>query len=200
MVSIRLVDSVVSLGERELTLLRPRDSVELLDENAFARDEFMPYWAELWPSGLALARSLYARDLRAARVVELGCGLGLPSLAAALRGAGTLATDWSAEAVALLARNARRNGAPLTAAICDWSAPERLLAEAPWDVVLAADVLYERRNADALLQLLPRLVDRAGEALLADPGRPACAPFLARASRSFAVATVADGVFRLTPV
>src|SRR5436190_411417 len=72
MVSVRLVDSVVSLGERELTLLRPRDSVELLDEDAFARDEFMPYWAELWPSGLGLARLVLARDLVGSRVVELG--------------------------------------------------------------------------------------------------------------------------------
>src|SRR5262249_25198145 len=158
MVSVRLVESVVSLGERELTLLRPRDSVELLDDDAFEQNEFMPYWAELWPSGLALARTVSERDLSRPRVLGVGCGLGLPSLAAALRGASALATDWSAEAVVLLARNARRNGALLTTAVCDWGEPARLLSGALWDVVLASDVLHERRNAAVLRRLLLRVV------------------------------------------
>src|ERR687887_1747964 len=153
-----LVEEVVSLAGRELVLLRPRDSEALLREEAFAREELLPYWAELWPSAVALARALLARDLRGLRSVELGCGLGLPSIAAALAGADSLATDWSTDAVSLAAANARRNGADLQTAVCDWTAPARLLAGAPWDLVLASDVLYEARNAGTLLTLLPRLV------------------------------------------
>ena len=67
-------------------LARPASPEALLDEDAFAQDEFMPYWAELWPGGLALAEALPA-DLTGIRVVELGCGLGVPSLVAAARGA-----------------------------------------------------------------------------------------------------------------
>ncbi len=78
-----LVEEVIALRDGELTVRRPRDSEALIDESAFAQDEFLPYWAELWPSGLALARRLAGRALRGARVVELGCGLGLPSLVAA---------------------------------------------------------------------------------------------------------------------
>ncbi len=76
----------------------------------------MPYWAELWPSGVALAR-------------------------------------------------------------VDWSEADALLERAPFDLVLAADVIYERRNVDVLADLLPRL---GGEVLLADPGRPALDDFLER--------------------
>src|SRR5436853_7704354 len=73
-----LVEETIVLGEQELAILRPRDGEVLLDEGAFAaRDEYLPYWVELWPSGLALARAIHGRSLRGARVLELGCGLAL---------------------------------------------------------------------------------------------------------------------------
>ena len=173
-----LVEEIVALAPgRELAVLRPRDSEALLDEHAFEEDEFMPYWAELWPSGVALARAIAARSLRGARVLELGCGLGLPSLAAALGGGRVVATDWSPAAMDLLADNAQRNGARLELEVVRWEAPDTLLARAPWDLVLAADVIYEERNVGVLAELLPRL---GGEVLLADPGRPALEDFLER--------------------
>ena len=134
--------------------------------------------------------------------MELGCGLALPSIAAARHGARVLATDWSVDAVALAALNARRNGAELDLAVCSWAEPDSVVEAGPWDVVLAADVLYERRNVDLLLDLLPRLTE---EALVADPGRPAAKAFLDGArSRGWAVATERDdlapqvGIHRLT--
>ena len=102
-----LVEEVVAVDGRDLRLLRPRDSEALLDEEAFEREEFLPYWAELWPSSLALARAIAGRALRGARTLELGCGLGLPSIAAALAGGRVLATDWSTGAVELHGRQRR---------------------------------------------------------------------------------------------
>jgi predicted nicotinamide N-methyase len=172
-----LVEEAVMLpGGGELAVLRPRDSEALLDEHAFESDEFLPYWAELWPSGVALAREIAPRSLRGARVVELGCGLGLPSLAAARAGGRVLATDWAVPALDLLRENAARNDVQVELARVDWREPEELLARAPFDLVLAADVLYERRNLAPLLDLLPRLAD---DVWLADPGRPALEEFLA---------------------
>ena len=171
-------------------MLRPPSADDLIDEEAFDADEFMPYWAELWPSGVALARVVAEQDLGGARVLELGAGLGLPSLAAAVRGAQVLATDWAEEAVALLRENAAANGIALRAERVRWDDPGPLLADAPWDVVLGADLLYEDRNATLLLELLPRL---GGDILLADPGRPAAAAFLAR----WNVEELADRVYRL---
>jgi predicted nicotinamide N-methyase len=173
-----LVEEIVALDGLDVRLLRPRDSESLLDEHAFEADEYLPYWAEMWPSSIALARSVAVRALRGRRVVELGCGLGLPSIVAALRGARVLATDWSSDAVAATARNAALNGARVETARVAWDAPQVLLAGAPWDLVLASDVLYEARMADALLGLLPRLVDARGEVWLADPGRAPAARFL----------------------
>jgi predicted nicotinamide N-methyase len=181
---VDLVEEVVPIGGRDLRLLRPRDAEALLDEEAFEREEFLPYWAELWPSSLALARAIAGRALRGARTLELGCGLGLPSIAAALAGGRVLATDWSAEAVAMTAANAERNAAELETLVCSWTAPEPLLARAPWDLVLASDVLYEARNGDVLLELLPRL---GPEVWLADPGRKPAGRFLEAARRDWEI-------------
>jgi predicted nicotinamide N-methyase len=179
-----LVEEVVPIGGRDLRLLRPRDAEALLDEEAFEREEFLPYWAELWPSSLALARTIAGRALRGARTLELGCGLGLPSIAAALAGGRVLATDWSPEAVAMTADNAERNGAVLETLVCSWTAPEPLLQRAPWDLILASDLLYEARNGDVLLELLPRL---GSDVLLADPGRRPATGFLEQAARDWQI-------------
>jgi predicted nicotinamide N-methyase len=185
-----LIDETLELAGRQVTIARPPSADELIDEAAFDEDEFLPYWAELWPSGVALAAVVAALDLRGRRVLELGAGLGLPSLAAALGGADVLATDWADDAVELLRANAARNSIGLRAERVRWDDPEPLLRDAPWDVVLGADLLYESRNAEQLLELLPKL---GGDILLAEPGRPFAASFLAH----WDVETVADKVYRL---
>ena len=159
-----LRDETVRVGEIELSLLRPASPEALLDEEAFENDEFLPYWAELWPAASALAAGLPA-DLRGLRVVELGCGLGVPALVAARRGADVVATDWAAAAIELLRTNAKRNGIALHAKLWDWREPwaER------FDLALAADVLYERRNVEPVVEALRRL---APEALVGLAGRP----------------------------
>jgi predicted nicotinamide N-methyase len=176
-----LVEHVVALPGRELLVLAPQDSDALLSEEAFEHEELLPYWAELWPSALALTRVIARRPLTGRRTIELGCGLGVPAIAAAAAGARVLATDWSPDALAITACNAERNGVALETALFRWDgAPETL--GPPWPLVLASDVLYEARNVEPLLALLPRLCATAGEVWLADPGRPPAAGFLAAAA------------------
>jgi predicted nicotinamide N-methyase len=179
-----LVEEVVPLKGRDLRLLRPRDSEALLSDEAFEREEFLPYWAELWPSGVALARAIAGRALRGARTLELGCGLGLPSIAAAIAGGRVLATDWAPDAIAITAENADRNDVAIETLVCSWSEPEPVIDRAPWDLVLAADVLYEPRNVPLLLDLLPRL---GPEVWLADPGRPPAKHFISEIERTWTV-------------
>ena len=161
----------------------------MIDEARFDEDEFMPYWAELWASGIALATVVAERDVRGQRVLELGCGLGVPSIAAALGGANVLATDWAPEALDVTRRNAERNGARVETLLADWSRPVELLARAPFDLVLCADVLYEPRNVDALLELLPQLTD---EVLLGEPGRATAARFFESAERDWLLGREGD--------
>jgi predicted nicotinamide N-methyase len=190
MTNIELVEETLRVGRSTLSVLRPRDPEALLDEEAFARDEFLPYWAELWPASLELAGALPAR-LEGAKLIELGCGLGIPSLVAANRGADVVAVDWANDAVALLRRNAVRNGVSLAAVVDDW----RTFSGGAFDIALAADVLYEQRNVEPLLDLLPRL---ASEVLLATAGRPYEQEFLRRARELWRVDAVVARVHRLT--
>jgi predicted nicotinamide N-methyase len=179
-----VIDSVeerIALPVGEIALNRPRDAEALLTEDGFEQEEFLPYWAELWSSGVALAHDVARRSLRGAAVLELGCGLGLPSIAAALAGGRVLATDWSRDAVRAAAANAALNGVEIETARVAWGAPDPIVERAPWHYVIASDVLYEPRNVDALLELLPRLVDKKGRVLIADPGRRPAEDFLERA-------------------
>lgn len=179
-------------GGRILPLLVPEDPEALLDEQAFAREEFMPYWAEMWPSGLALADAI--DRVRPARVVELGCGIGIPSLIAALDGADVIATDWADDAIELLRTNAERVGAGLDARVWDWTDDP---AGMGGDLVLAADVLYETRNAAPILGALDALVAPGGEAWIADPGRASAPAFFAQAAGAWTLDTVAPRITRL---
>jgi predicted nicotinamide N-methyase len=172
----------IPLPGGEVELMRPRDAEELISDESFEHEEFLPYWAELWASGVSLAHDVAMRSLRGKRTLELGCGLGLPSIAAARAGGRVLATDWSPDAVRATAANAERNDVDVETLRCAWGEPDEIIERAPWQLVLASDVLYERRNVEQLLGLLPRLVDERGLVLLADPGRAHSQGFLERAS------------------
>jgi predicted nicotinamide N-methyase len=113
------------------------------------------------------------------RAIELGCGVGLPTVVALARGAKILATDHYEAALDFTAHNARANleREPETA-LLDWHAPDTDHF-GNFDLVLAADVLYERRNTPALAHLVPKLLAPDGEAIFADPRRREAQTFLA---------------------
>jgi predicted nicotinamide N-methyase len=177
-----LTEEVVPIRGRDFSIMRPRDQNALLTEEAFEREEFMPYWAELWAAGRALAEDVAARALRGARVIELGCGLGLPSLAAAAAGGRVVASDWSGEALRHVESNAELNDLEVETLLLDWFDPPAELGY--FDLVIAADVLYEDRNCAALLDLLPAL---GREVWLADPGRVPAGRFFMEAARDWEI-------------
>lgn len=176
----------IELPSGELRLLQPEEAAELPDDGPVEWAPIAPYWAVLWRSGVALARELEGMPLCGLRVVELGCGLAVPSIAAARAGAEVLATDSDAEALQLVARNAQANEVQVETAALDWGQPDELVSRGPFDLVLAADVLYERASVALLLALLPLL---APEVWLADPGRPAADAFIEEARRRWALET-----------
>lgn len=155
-------------GGFAVDVLLPRAADELIDPAEFDVDERLPYWADLWPSARGLARHLVDHPPLETMAIELGCGVALPSLALRSLGRDPLATDYYDDALRFAVANAARNGlGPLRTALLDWRRPP----DERWALVLAADVLYELRNAHALAALLPRIVAPGGRVLLADPGR-----------------------------
>lgn len=186
-----LVSRLIELPSGPLRVLQPDYAAELPDDGPVEWAPVAPYWSVLWRSGVALAHELDGAPLRGVRVVELGCGLALPSIAAARAGADVLATDEAPEALTLAERNADANGVRLATVQANWAEPSELLRRGPFDVVLAADVFYERQNVATMLALLPRL---APEAWVADPGRPAASAFLEQAQARWPVETRVRGV------
>jgi predicted nicotinamide N-methyase len=182
----------------DVFLVRPADWEQLRHEEG-GDGRPVPYWATPWPSGAVLAGAL-AEDPPApgTRVLELGCGLGLPSIVAARAGATVLATDGHPDAVAFAAHSMALNEVEAEVAVADWAHDgDALAARGPWDLVLAADVLYLKANVEAALALLPRLVAPAGEVLLADPRRAGTRDLLAAARATFTVRTRQQGEIAL---
>ena len=189
-----LVWQSVQLPSGALRLQQPEEAAELPDDGAVEWAPLAPYWAVLWRSGVALARELDGAELRGRRVVELGCGLAVPSIAAARAGALVFATDADADALELVSRNARANGVRVETDLVDWASPDELVNRGPFDLALAADVLYERASVAQLRSLLARL---AREVWLADPGRPAAEAFVEQARRRWRVETRERGVVQV---
>ncbi len=167
----------MTVGEAAYRITHPASADALIDEEDFARDERLPYWADIWPSTLALARCVAKLDLTGKQVIELGCGLGIPSIAALSRGGDVLATDHYRAALDFAAYNARSNlGRELRTDHLDWRTPPEDLTR--FDLALAADVLYDKTNVEPLVDLVPELLEPDGELLLADPRRDYAETFL----------------------
>lgn len=173
---------------RSFDILQPEDLDGLIDAVEHDPEQNLPYWAELWPSGIALADALLEAPelVRGRRVLELGCGLGVTAIAALLAGAELTVTDYAPESLLLCRHNTLANAGVEPAALqINWrQPPEELFAAAgeSFPVVLAADVLYESRDVQPLLALLGRLVATGGMLLLAEPGRPVAGRFIEHAA------------------
>lgn len=169
-----LVTSPHVVGDHELVMRHPRSVDELIDEAAFEADERLPYWADIWPSSRILAERIAGEKAQASgrprRLLELGCGVGFASLVAAQVGFDALATDYTPEALEFVAANAHHNGLDrVTTRLVDWRAlPDDL---GKFDVVCAADVLYERHMPALIAEVFSRTLSPDGLGIVTDPGR-----------------------------
>lgn len=179
-------------GAFAVNVVLPRSPEDLIDVSEFNEDERLPYWAELWPSACSLTRHLLDLPTPDGRVLELGCGVALPSLALRWRGVEVLATDYYQDALDFARFNAELNTIPPPdTALLDWR--ELPHGFGGFELVVAADVLYERRNVDALVALLPIVSGPRTRVLIADPGRAYAGDFReAMAGLGWSVADLAS--------
>ncbi|MFO0870961.1 MAG: methyltransferase domain-containing protein [Pirellulales bacterium] len=174
----------VTVAGRVWQLLLPADPDEFLQElpepdTTAPLFRAQPYWAQLWSAALPLAELVARRSRPAAfPVLELGCGIGLAGLVACGQGDAVTFSDLVPEAVELALENARRNGCAerATGRVIDWCQPpaERF----PW--IIASDVLYDPALHAPLTRAIEQLLEPAGEAWIADPGRCSIPDFALR--------------------
>jgi predicted nicotinamide N-methyase len=173
-----LVREKVILGEHTFLIDKPGGSDDLLlhpaVRQAFAADEYLPYWADLWPAARMLAKAVLAEPWPAGlTALEVGCGLGLPGVAALAQGLRVVFSDYDATAVRFAANNAKLNGfTDFTTRPFDWRDPP---ADLHVDVVLASDLTYEARHIEPLVGLVQRVLRPGGLCLWTDQDRPTMA-------------------------
>lgn len=168
-------EETIAVGSRTFHLWVPRTPEALLErphvQARFAQDEYMPYWTTLWPAARLLATELARSEVftAGAPVLDLGAGLGLTTLVLLARGCRVTAADHDADALALLCENARRNNLPLPTTLpLDWHTERPATRFAR---IVAADVLYERRQLPAIAAFLSDVLAPGGSAWLCDPNR-----------------------------
>lgn len=186
----------------ELHLKRPANTDQLLDlpeiHYAFAQDEYLPYWPEIWPAARMLAQYLaegkdwdrWAKPPEGhPEGIELGCGLGLPGLVALARGLPLTFTDYDGLALEYAMANAelnRLNGAK--AFFLDWRKPP---SDRTYSLILGSDLLYEPGKVQPLAQIIQHLLAPGGIALISDPDR---GPAKRLASELFLVGLVCEPI------
>ena len=131
------------------------------------------YWSKIWPAGLAMARyTLGASSLcTKKRVLELGAGIGIGAVAAAIAGASEVwVTDIEPKGLEYAVASAHDNGVGhrVRAMALDWNQPVPATLGCPFDVVLCGDVIYQDEHAPRLGQLLAEVVKPGGVVIFSD--------------------------------
>jgi predicted nicotinamide N-methyase len=167
----------VDVAGGAVSILKPRNSDDLISEADYVRDERLPYWADVWPSSVILATHMAKEAGGGRSLLELGCGLGIVSTAAMRAGFDVLATDYYEDALHFTRANAWRalQREPATRMV-DWrELPSDL---GTFDMIVAADVLYEMTYAELVADIVAAALASKGTAIIADPGRIALDRFL----------------------
>ena len=170
-------EETVRVGESSVTLLKPRNADDLISEADYVMDERLPYWADVWPSSRILADWFAGEVGNGRTMLELGCGLGLVTIAAMQAGFTVTATDYYEDALLFARANARRatRREPATRMVNWRELPDDL---GRFDLVVACDVLYEKAYADLVADAMVKCLATGGEAIMADPGRIAIEEYL----------------------
>lgn len=149
---------------------------------SFAEDDRIPYWAELWPSSIALATWLKEQTLliKDKLCLDLGCGLGLSALAGANAGAKVIGLDYELEALRyaklsaahplnLAYVNANSQAHPITWLTADWRSP--CFKRHSLNFIWAGDIMYEKRFFEPVAAFIEHCLAKDGCFWLAEPGR-----------------------------
>lgn len=173
----------VTVGDRTFRILKPANPDDLIREEDFVKDERLPYWADIWPSSTILAAKLLETNGAGATAVELGCGVGLCTMAARIAGFEVLSTDYYEDSLDFTRANAFTNlGSEARTRLLDWRHLPTDVGR--YDLAFASDVLYEEEYAKLLPSIFDRTLAPRGSALVADPGRVAAPLFVEACARA----------------
>jgi predicted nicotinamide N-methyase len=145
--------------------------IETISDEEFKEDERFPYWAEIWPSSIALSEYVLENkdEFSGRKILELGCGLGLVGIVLTSIGSDVVFTDHDSYALQFTQENFYRNfKRPASVELLDWRDPG---GRQSFDIIVAADIIYEKRWLEPVLNVLDKKLATDGKAYIADPDR-----------------------------
>ena len=160
---------IITIGENGIELFLPDE--EAVKQAYHQRKISLPYWSKLWPSAIALSEFIvqHPHYIQKKKLVEMGAGLGLPSIVAARHAANVLCTDYVADAVGLAQQSAAHNGLTnFETAVIDW---HQLPGKIEADVLLLSDVNYEPASFSLLLKMINGFLQKGTTIILSTPQR-----------------------------
>jgi predicted nicotinamide N-methyase len=169
-------------GPKRISLLMPdADLVRKAWESGGVRSRgAFPYWSKLWPAALGICEflSLHPGIYRGKKVLELGAGLGLPSLLCAREADSVLCTDLSADAMGYARASADLNGLNnVNCRVIDWTED---CAGMSTEVLLLSDINYAPESFASIFQLLENFLEQGTTIILSTPHRLSAREFIKR--------------------
>ncbi len=143
------------------------------DQDNSLAEEYCPYFGVLWEAGIGLSQYLLKMDLNNKRVLEIGCGLALPSFLVTKMGGEIIATDFHADVPLFLEFNQNKNKIQFPYRVMNWrDEVERTKSDLGlFDLVLGSDILYESQHPMQVAIALIAFLKPGGKIILSDPGR-----------------------------
>lgn len=188
----------IPVGAGQVDLVVP-DARAWLREGAWVgateRGAEPPYWVNIWPASVAVARAL-VREVRPAGkgVLDLGCGLGVPGVVAASAGAAVTFADQQEDALAFASWNAERAHPERARPRCERLDWQRTVVAGRFDVLVLADVSYRLLHHAPLLRHVDQCLAPGGIVLHADPFRHESDTFLKALAQRLCVGQVEQQV------
>lgn len=165
----------------EMTTIRDLDeSIDILcehfgeeDQDQSLAEEHCPYFGVMWEAGVGLSQMLTSEMCVGKKILEIGCGLALPSFVATRYGANVIATDFHADVPMFLEKNQTANTVHFQYKTMNWrNEIERTKTDlGTFDIVLGSDILYESQHPEQVAKALIAFLNPGGKIILADPGR-----------------------------
>lgn len=171
----------MSVLDLEMTTIRDLDeSIDILceyfgekDQDQSLAEEHCPYFGVMWEAGIGLSQFLTREMCEGKKILEIGCGLALPSFIATRFGGNVIATDFHADVPLFLQQNQERNNINFEYQVMNWrNEIERTKnAYGQFDLVLGSDILYENQHTMQVAEALIAFLKPGGKIILSDPGR-----------------------------
>lgn len=175
MTNLRLSYQTIEFGETDIHLCALRDKQQFYDPKDVAdklgiSSASWPIFGVVWPSSLALAYFIDTYNTGRKRILEVGCGIALPSLLLNSRKADITATDYHPEVESFLKRNTGLNNAKVIAfERTDWADEDDKLGL--FDLIIGSDLLYEDQHIELLANFIDAHSKPECEVIIVDPGR-----------------------------